>query len=179
MSDEYYRDLIDAHGRLVWAVCGAILRNVGTVQDIEECVADVFIEVWKSPDKYNPDRGDMSSYLKLVAKSRALNMHRRLKSRGGVLDYDEAIEVAGGGTLSLEDSVIGRIGEGQIMSEIASLKEPDREIFYRRHCFEQKPREIARCMNLPEREVRNRLYQSKKKLQFKLKGGSFYEEIET
>jgi DNA-directed RNA polymerase specialized sigma24 family protein len=31
-------------------------------------------------------------------------------------------------------------------------------------------------MNLPEREVRNRLYQTKKKLQSKLKGGSFYEE---
>jgi RNA polymerase sigma-70 factor (ECF subfamily) len=177
MSDEYYRELIDEHGRLVWAVCGAILRNVGTVQDIEECVADVFIEIWRSPGKFNPERGEMTAFLKSVAKSKALNLHRRLKSRTGTLSFDEAVEV-GSAARSLEDEVIGRIGESEILRQIADLKEPDREIFFRRHCFGQKPREIARCMSLPEREIRNRLYQAKKKLQTKLtNGGEIYETI--
>jgi RNA polymerase sigma-70 factor (ECF subfamily) len=171
-----YREIIDTHGRLVWAVCSAILKNAGTCEDVEECVADVFIELWQAPHKWNPEKGGIEMYLKLVARSKALNLHRKLKSKPLTLTYDDAFSETAETSETLESEVLGRIGESEIMGKIAGLKEPDREIFYRRHCFEQKPREIARSMNLPEREVRNRLYQSKKKLQAIItNGGNCYE----
>ena len=65
-DEDVYRELIAQHGRLVWAVCGGILKNVGTVQDIEECVADVFIELWKNPGKFNPQKGEIAVFLKVL-----------------------------------------------------------------------------------------------------------------
>jgi len=168
-----YHELINRHGRLVWAVCSAILKNTGTVQDIEECVADVFIEVWKNPNKFNPDKGDITLYLKMIAKSKALNLHRKLRTKVPAVPFDDEIGLV---YSSVEQEVINNISAGEIMSEISALKEPDREIFYRRHCFGQKPKDISLCMKLPEREVRNRLYQSKKKLK-NIIGENDYEKL--
>ncbi|MCL2694063.1 MAG: sigma-70 family RNA polymerase sigma factor [Oscillospiraceae bacterium] len=167
-DESVYRELIEEYGRLVWAVCGSILKNAGTAQDIEECAADVFIELWKKPEKFNPKRGDIAVYLKVLARTKALNAYRRIKP---ALPLDEEI-----GTMSdiVAEEVIGRLRAEQVLSALGSLKEPDREIFYRRYYFEQKPREIALAMSLPDREVRNRLYQGRKKLK-SIIGGDYCE----
>ncbi|MCL1903476.1 MAG: sigma-70 family RNA polymerase sigma factor [Oscillospiraceae bacterium] len=172
-DEKLYRELIDEYGRLVWTVCSAILKNIGTVQDIEECVADVFIEVWKNPYKFNPEKGGIASFLKIIAKSKALNLHRRLRSKLPHVPFDDNIGLI---SVPVEEEIIDKTEAGEIMTEIGGLKEPDREIFYRRYCFEQKPSDIARVMNLPEREVRNRLYQSKKKLKNRI-GGNYCETL--
>jgi RNA polymerase sigma-70 factor (ECF subfamily) len=169
-DESVYRELIEQYGRLVWAVCGSILKNAGTAQDVEECVADVFIELWKKPEKFNPARGEIATYLKILARSKALNAYKRIKP---ALPLNDEI-----GTMSdiVAEEVIGRLQAAEIESALGSLKEPDREICCRRYYFNQKPREIALAMNLPDREVRNRLYQSRKKLKT-LIGGNYCETL--
>ena len=40
--------VIRKYSRLLWPVAAAVLKNVGSEQDVEECVADVFIHLWKT-----------------------------------------------------------------------------------------------------------------------------------
>ena len=55
--------VIRAYSRLLWSVAGAVLRNIGSEQDAEECVADAFITLWEHPEKFDPARGRLEAHL--------------------------------------------------------------------------------------------------------------------
>ena len=55
-------EVITKYSKLLWAVAGAVLNNMGSTQDVEECVADTFIYLWEHPDKYDPQRGKLKTW---------------------------------------------------------------------------------------------------------------------
>ncbi|RAY97442.1 hypothetical protein DK853_54735, partial [Klebsiella oxytoca] len=62
-------EVINKYSKLLWSVSGAILSSIGSAQDIEECVADTFIYLWDHPDKYNPERGKLKTWLSIIART--------------------------------------------------------------------------------------------------------------
>lgn len=152
--------LIDRYARLLWSVAGRVLRGVGSEQDMEECVADVFICLWQGPEKFDPARGSLRSWLSLVARSRAIDRCRAILRRGD-LPLDETVLAGEPGlpeTLEKEDR------QRQLLAAVETLEEEERDILLRRCCWEQKPREIAAALGLPVKTVENRLYRTKQRL---------------
>ncbi len=72
---------IDQYSKLLWSIAGTILKNVGSAEDIEECVADVFIHLWQKPEKFEEQRRKLKSYLVVVARSRATDRYRQLSNK--------------------------------------------------------------------------------------------------
>ena len=66
-------EVMDTYAKLLWSIAGRILRNIGAVQDIEECVADTFIYLWEHPDKFDPRRGKLKTWLSVIARTQAIN----------------------------------------------------------------------------------------------------------
>ncbi|MDE6389243.1 MAG: hypothetical protein K2L82_15735 [Lachnospiraceae bacterium] len=48
--------VIQKYSKLLWKIAASVLINAASVQDVEECVADVFIYLWHYPEKYDPDK---------------------------------------------------------------------------------------------------------------------------
>ena len=165
-----YLYLMETYNKLLWVVVGGILGKVGTIQDIEECISDVFIQLWKNPQAFNQQRGSLKSYLAVIAKSRALNTYKKL-TRAKIIELDEAIQ-------STDDDLFDYILEKDMCQElydaIQTLVEPNKEILIRRYFFDEKPKRIAENISMSIKEVENRLYQSKVKLRKKLEGGRYY-----
>ncbi|MFW6171958.1 MAG: sigma-70 family RNA polymerase sigma factor, partial [Planctomycetota bacterium] len=46
-------------------------------QDAEDAVQDIFIEIWRTADKYNPEIGSESNYIAMIAKRRLIDRYRR------------------------------------------------------------------------------------------------------
>ena len=161
--------MMDSYSKLLWVIVGAILSNVGTAQDIEECISDVYVHVWSNPKSYSPERGTLKTYLAVVAKSKALDAYRRL-SKVKIIELDEAIE-------SSDDDLLALITQKEMYKELYAafdlLTEPNKEIIMRRYFFEEKPARIAKTISLPVKEVENRLYQSKQKLRKELVCGGY------
>lgn len=63
---------INKYSKLMWHIAGTVLKNVTSAEDIEECVADVFIYLWKNPHKFDEQRGNLKSWLSSVAKSKGI-----------------------------------------------------------------------------------------------------------
>ena len=70
---EAYQAVYAAHSRRVYANAYRILGDRARCEDI---VQDVFLRLWLKPDRFDEARGDLGSYLALMARSRALDIAR-------------------------------------------------------------------------------------------------------
>ena len=69
---------MDAYSRLLWSIARSVLRNVGTAEDMEECVADAFIQLWRNADAITDSRGSVKSWLCTVTKCKAIDRYRSI-----------------------------------------------------------------------------------------------------
>ena len=159
--------MIDTYGKLLWVVVGGILGSIGTHQDIEECISDVFVHIWKNPEAFDHRKGSLKTFLAVIAKSKALDAYRRL-SKYKIVELDEAINSTDYGLL---EYIVNKEMCQALYDAISSLTEPNKEIVMRRYFFDEKPSKIAEIISLPVKEVENRLYQSKAKLRKQLTEG--------
>lgn len=69
-------DLHDRHAPLLLAL---VRRVLGSDDDAEEIVQETFLQVWRQAPRYDPERASVSTWLVLIARSRAID---RARSRG-------------------------------------------------------------------------------------------------
>ena len=77
-SERAVADVIARYSRHLYTVAAAALRGVGTEQDAEEAAADAFVYLWEHPEKFDPRRGSLKTWLSVVARSRALDRSREI-----------------------------------------------------------------------------------------------------
>ena len=159
--------MIETYSKLMWVVVGGILGTVGTPQDIEECISDVYVHVWKNPKTYNPQKGSFKTFLAVIARGKTLDTYRKL-SKSKIIELSDAIRSSDDDLL---DYIVEKEMHDKLYAAIETLTEPNREIVIRRYFFDEKPRRIAEKTDIPIKEVENRLYQSKLKLRKILEGG--------
>ena len=78
-----YQQVYDEHSRGVYAAALRILGNPAQAQDV---VQDVFLRVWRRPQSFDSRRGELGSYLRLMARSRALDLWREGQALGRASD---------------------------------------------------------------------------------------------
>ena len=168
MTERELEKIINKYSRLLWSVSSRILNGIGDEQDVEECIADVFIDLWQEPDKFDPGRGTLKSWLCLKVRSKSIDRFRKLASHTSEeLDENLVSDIYEPG-----DEVIRRADLKRIREAISNLEEPAKEIMTRRFIMEQKPAEISRIMELPIRKVENTIYRTKEKIRSEL--GDYY-----
>ena len=159
-SEAAINEVITKYSKLLWSVAGAVLNNIGSTQDVEECVADAFIYLWEQPEKYNPQRGKLKTWLSIIARTQAVNRCREIAKRNIVpLEDTDFID-----QLGIVDTFLEAETRRALLAAVNALGEPDREILIRRYYYDQKPKEIALALDMSVKQVDNRLYQTKLKL---------------
>jgi RNA polymerase sigma-70 factor, ECF subfamily len=69
------------------------LRVLGSRCLAQDVVQDVFLRVWRHPEKFDPQRGEIGAYLRLMARSRALDLWRERQAAGRASDRLQAAVV--------------------------------------------------------------------------------------
>ena len=69
----------DEHGRSVYA---AALRILGSPAQAQDVTQDVFLRLWRKPESFDARRGGLGPYLRLMARSRALDLWREGQAAG-------------------------------------------------------------------------------------------------
>ena len=159
-SEAAINEVITKYSKLLWSVAGAVLNNIGSTQDVEECVADAFIYLWEHPEKYNPQRGKLKTWLSIVVRTQAVNRYREISKRN-TISVENTDFIA---QLGVVDNILESETRRTLLAAINALGEPDREILIRRYYYDQKPKEIAYALDMSVKQVDNRLYQTKLKL---------------
>ncbi|MCT4565111.1 MAG: sigma-70 family RNA polymerase sigma factor [Maledivibacter sp.] len=160
-----YEILINEYSRLLWVVASGVLKDVGSKEDIEDCIAESFAYLWEHPEKYDQNRGSIKTYLCLITKSKAIDRLRKI-NKTITLSYDDELKIE---TDDIEEMLVNKQIINQIYEFAKNLKQLDSEIFILRYFYQLKPREIADKLNITVKEVSNKLYYSKKSLLTQIK----------
>ena len=78
-----FRCAFDEHHRAVYSAAFRIVNDASQAQDV---VQDVFLRLWRRPDSFDASRGDLGTYLRLLGRSRALDLWREGQVRGRASD---------------------------------------------------------------------------------------------
>ena len=82
-NPQTFQQVYDEHSKGVYAAAYRILGNGAQAQDV---VQDVFLRVWRRPGAFDEKRGHLGSYLRLMARSRALDLWREGQAAGRASD---------------------------------------------------------------------------------------------
>lgn len=152
--------LFDNYFKLSWTVAAGILGEIGTREDIEECVEDVFLTLWERPEQFEPSRGSIKNYICLLTKSRALDRFRKLR-RWSCCPLEEAE------TELNEEPFEQAVTKEQVKRAVAFIErfeEPDRSILLLRLFYGLRPAEVAERLRLPIRVIYEKLRRGKERL---------------
>lgn len=73
----------DEHARAVYGAAYRILGDPSRSQDVTQ---DVFLRLWRRPERFDSSRGRLGSYLRLMARSRAVDLWREDQAAGRAAD---------------------------------------------------------------------------------------------
>ena len=82
-NPQAFAQMYDLHHRGVYAAAFRITGNATQAQDV---VQDVFLRAWRKPKSFDARRGELGSYLRLMARSRALDLWREGQAAGRASD---------------------------------------------------------------------------------------------
>ncbi len=162
-------ELTRLYAGLVYSVVRGKLAGVAGNSDIEECVSDAFAEFYRMLDSFDESRGSIKALLCVIARRKAVNVCRRLmrertRSAGEPGD-DQPADVPSPEELSIRSEE-----RRALLSAIAELGEPDREIIVRRYYFGESTKAVAKRLGMKPSAVDTRAHRAVQKLKKKLGG---------
>lgn len=84
--------LYDRYARIIYSMA---YKSLGSVEECEELVIDVFAQVWRSADRYDTSRARVDTWLFMMARSRMLDRLRRRQRQTKVTDAVIALDPPG------------------------------------------------------------------------------------
>jgi RNA polymerase sigma-70 factor (ECF subfamily) len=146
----------DTHSRGVYAAALRILHDPTRAQDVTQ---DVFLRLWRNPRSFDARRGELGSYLRLMARSRALDLWRESQAQGRARDR---LEVAVGQDEPREDDRPDRAAERGdearfVRRALRGLPEAQREALVLAYWGGLTSEEIARRCDVPLGTAKSRV----------------------
>lgn len=159
--------IIAEYTRPIFGLVATILRGIGTPQDIEECVSDVFVALWNRIDQYDEARGTFRTWLHIIAKYEALDLRRKLLRKS-----DDALAHEPSPFDPVSHAILTREWQEEFVASIEHLDSKVREVVIRRFLLQMSIQDIAAELGLTRTQVDNRLSRGRKALrqQFEITG---------
>lgn len=157
--------LYEEYVNYVYTIVYNKLRSCATREDIEECVSDIFADVFFGYDKGNDNGGDLKGFIGTVAKRRAINAFHSITTRTSRFSdkSDEDMTLIGADTNIEADSDIAETRE-ILLSKINELGEPDSTIILQKYYYDRSSVEIAKLLSMKASAVRMRASRALDKL---------------
>ena len=164
---EAHRALLQEYGSYVYAIVYNKLRSCGTAEDMEECVSDVFADLFLELDEGNIT--NIKAFVGTIAKRTAIDRFRSLsvrQRRTVYKDEDNMQELASDFNVeNISDSnELRRI----LLRKIEELGEPDSTILIQKFYYNKTSAEIAERVSMTASSVRSRCTRAMAKLKVAL-----------
>ncbi|MFD0716006.1 sigma-70 family RNA polymerase sigma factor [Paenibacillus sp. GCM10027626] len=165
--------LMDAYMGLVYTIVSGKLRDSCSKEDIEECVSEVFFELFRSRAKIDPQQSSLKTFVALVATRKAINRYNksnRYYKRIATLPEEELFGLADAESTEASNDYVDKETREAMIEGIKALGEPDSEIMIRKYYFGQNTKEVAEALQLKPATVDKKVSRGLAKLRSMMKG---------
>jgi RNA polymerase sigma-70 factor (ECF subfamily) len=149
------------------AVFGVARRVTGVAEHGEEVLQEVFLRLWKSPERFDPNRGALRSFLLMDANARAIELVRRDAARRGredrtlrLVDTDQSDDLDG----ELWDVVVAE----HLREALDALDATERDAIELAYYGGYTYRQVAAILEQPEGTVKSRIRTGLKRMRDRL-----------
>lgn len=169
--DKASRALFDEYCKYVYTIVFSKLHGTASKEDIEECVSDIFAEIYFKYNTGSSYPGRLDGYIATVAKRRAINRFKHLSKKYGntvSVDDESMDELATDNDTQTESEreELSRI----MLEKIEILGEPDSTIILQKYYYGRSTSEIAGALSMKISTVSMRCSRALKKLSKLLEG---------
>jgi len=140
------------HGGAVFGLAKRILQNPAEAEDVTQ---DVFLRLWNQPDRFDPARGSLRSFLLTQAHGRAVDAvrssssRRARESRDAMRTAEEAYD--------MQHEVWDLAVADQVAHAMGELPDEERRAIELAYFDGRTYREVAQLLDQPEGTVKSRI----------------------
>ncbi len=147
--------LAEAYRRHAPAVFGLARRVTGDPGEAEDVTQEIFVRLWDRPDRFDPTRGSLRTFLLTSAHSRAVDAVRARASRLRREEREARRTAAAGYDVDREawDLVVA----DHVARAMGTLPEAEREAIELAYFGGHTYREVADLLTAPEGTVKSRI----------------------
>lgn len=157
--------LIEEYGGYVYAIVIDNLRSLCSNEEIEDCVSDVFVEVFTNIDRFDSSKGSLKSYISVIAKRTAINAFNRISYRRNIsVSADDEETVMPVSAENPADDVQKKLFRQRLWDIVESLGEPDSSIIVYQYFYDMKVSDIAKKLLMTAAAVQKRSLRARQKL---------------
>jgi RNA polymerase sigma-70 factor, ECF subfamily len=158
--------LAEAYRRHAGAVFGLAKRLLNDQARAEEIVQEVFLRLWNDPNRFDPDRGTLRSYLLAHCHGRSVDLIRSESSRRAREDRDAKATVEVGYDIAHE--VWDMALAGHVREALEQLPDGERAAIELAYFGGRTYREVADELGQAEGTVKSRIRSGLKRLRSQL-----------
>jgi RNA polymerase sigma-70 factor (ECF subfamily) len=134
----------------------ALARRLLTDQEMaEEVLQEVFLRLWSHPDRFDPERGSLRSYLLAHTHGRAVDLIRSESSRRRREERDARRTAEP--SVDIEREVVGVTVAEQVKEVVAGLPAEERKAIELAYFGGHTYRQVAAILEAPEGTVKSRI----------------------
>ncbi|MGI9645414.1 MAG: sigma-70 family RNA polymerase sigma factor [Ilumatobacteraceae bacterium] len=154
--------LAEAYRRHAGAVFGLSKRLLGDHSRAEEVVQEVFVRLWNEPNRYDPERGSLRSFLLAHTHGRSVDIIRSDVARRN-REERESLEQAEAG-YDLAREVWDMALAGHVREALTNLQPGERDAIELAYFGGKTYKEVAEELGQPEGTVKSRIRAGLKRL---------------
>ena len=151
-DSEAFRMVYERHSGAVLSLAKRVLRNQQLAEDVSQ---EVFVQLWNKPERFDPDRGSLRTFLMTMAHGKSVDVVRSETSRKEREERDSLkAPVAAAGV----DETVGRSLEDEtVRSALHQLPDEQRIPIELAYFGGNTYREVASHLGQPEGTVKSRI----------------------
>jgi RNA polymerase sigma factor (sigma-70 family) len=150
-DDAALAELYDRYGRLAYGLASRVLRDKSLAED---ALQDGFLAVWRSADRFTPERSKASTWILTLVHRRAVDLVRREERRRA--EPLEPVERVGGETTD-EAAWLGLERE-RVRDALRKLPDPQREAIELAYFEGFTQSELAERLGEPLGTIKSRMF---------------------
>lgn len=82
-DEQAIEELYSRYSALVFSIAQHVVNDIAAAEDITQ---EVFLQLWRNPSSFDPDRGTLSTWLTVITRHRAIDRYQRRRAEVDVAD---------------------------------------------------------------------------------------------
>jgi RNA polymerase sigma-70 factor, ECF subfamily len=136
-------------------------------------VQETFLALWRQPDRFDPDRGTLRSYMLALTHARSVDIVRSETARQRREERESRLRAESG--YDLEREVLDLAMADRVRDALSSLREEERQAIQLAYFGGHTYREVARIQGDPEGTVKTRIRTGLRNMRAALQEAGFHE----